>query len=476
MAKHRAHLSLAAAVAAGLLAAAGQPAGPAQAETDERNIEPRPAPDGHDYHTSESWDSLATELSQGRIVEMNGETRQQRYEFGGFPRAENEDFSQWPTHSYADETDYPEPEEVEMPDGLEGDPERGRELFMTDEMGPCHSCHMVPEAEIQSPGNVGTDLRNVGVWAPSEEWLYQVVYDPRVTHGEPIAMPPFGTADIWSEQEIMDVVSYLMTLEGDEDGNPVTPEGVHDQWNPEERDPLPPAGDDLDPFDNPAIMRTEDIAVPLWSEPGPNGEACADCHGEIQPGDELRPMGIIEDLEGVAAEYPKWFDEYDRMMSIEDFLAVHALEEQDMELPTQSEENRYMSLLVQSQSNGMPYDLDDDPQVQAAIERGEALFHRGVGRRNHSCADCHTSRGGGGEWLTGRIMANIEDEDSAMVNHPYWRTAQSRVWDIRTRMQWCMTPVSTNYLPGDAPEYADLETYLISEQEGQEVRVPRFAH
>ncbi|MCG5537663.1 sulfur oxidation c-type cytochrome SoxA [Halorhodospira sp. 9622] len=460
------------AAAIGLLATQGAGAG-----EQERNIEPRPAPDGMDHHTSETWESLATEPSQGRIVEEDGETRQIRYEFGGFPGEENEDFGDWPTHSYADETEYPEPQEADIPDDLEGDPERGRELFAKGELGPCSSCHLVPEAGIDSPGNVGTDLRTVGEWAPDKEWLYQVVYDPRVFYGEDSPMPPFGLSGMWSEEQIVDVVAYLMTLEGDEDGEPITPEGVDRHWDPNTRPALQPAGEHLDPFDNPALMHAEQIAVPLWDEPGPNGESCASCHGELEPADELRPVGVIEDLEGVAAEYPKWFDEYDRMMSIEDFLAVHAKEEQDMELPTQSDENLYMSLLVHSQSNGMAYDLDDDdPNVQAAIERGEALFHRPVGERAHACANCHTDRGGGDKWLSGRILANIEAEDTAMSNHPYWRTAQSRVWDLRTRFQWCMTPLGTNYLPGDAPEYADLETYLISEQQGEEVLVPRYAH
>lgn len=446
-------------------------------EDQQRNIEPRPAPEGMDHHTSETWESLARERSQGTIVEEGGETYQRRYQFGGFPRAEDRDFSDWPTHAYGDDTEFPEPQEAEIPEEMDGDPERGRELFADRSMGPCSSCHLVPNPEIDSPGNVGTDLRTIGDWAPSEAWLYQMVYDPRVVYGEDTPMPPFGLSGLWSEQQIEDVVAYLMTLTGDEDGEPITPEGVDRHWNPDERPPVSDSGDDLDPFENPALMKTEEVAVPLWDEAGPNGKSCASCHGEIKPADELRPVGVIEELKGAGAEYPKWFDEYDRMMSIEDFLAVHALEEQEMELPTQSEENLYMAILVRSQSNGMAYDIDeDDPNVQAAIERGEELFHREVGQRNHSCANCHTNRGGGGQWLSGRKLVNLEKEDATLVNHPYWRTSQSRVWDIRTRFQWCMTPLNTNYLPGDAPEYADLETFLISEQQGQEVRVPRFTH
>lgn len=74
------------------------------------------------------------------------------------------------------------------------------------------------------------------------------------------------------------------------------------------------------------------------------------------------------------------------------------------------------------------------------------------------------------------MLADVEKD--AMVNHPYWRTAWQRPIDIRIRMQWCMTPLLANMLPGDAPEYADLETFLVSKQtrRGDKVLVPRLSH
>ncbi|MBK1726042.1 sulfur oxidation c-type cytochrome SoxA [Halorhodospira neutriphila] len=430
-----------------------------------------------DYATSATWDSYASKPSLGRTKEVDGERIQRRYDFGGFARID-EDYSEWPTHAYNDDTEYPEPQRVSMPEGLEGDPQRGKELFMDRSKGPCSSCHLVPESEVWPAGSVGTDLRTVGSWERADdEWLYQMIYDPRPIYGEDTPMPPFGVSGILSEQEIADLVSYLQTLTGSPEGEPVTPAGVDQAWNPYKREaPSPAYGDPLDVFNNPALMKAENIAVPLWRQEGPNGESCAGCHGEIGPADERRPLGVIEEMVGVAAEYPKWYEAYNRMMSIEDFLAVHAEETMDMALPTQSRENKYMSLLVHSQSNGMAYDMDlDNPNVQAAIERGRKLFHKEVGRRGHSCAECHTSAGGGGDFLGGRRLDNIEADDT-LINHPYWRTAQNRLWDIRTRFQWCMTPVGTNYLPGDSPEYADLETYIMSKQQGHEILVPRIAH
>jgi L-cysteine S-thiosulfotransferase len=98
---------------------------------------------------------------------------------------------------------------------------------------------------------------------------------------------------------------------------------------------------------------------------------------------------------GVGVRYPKWFPQHRRMMSIEDFLAVHAPETTGHELPSQGDANMSMSILVKNQSYDMPYALDlKNPNVQAAVKRGEELFNRRVGQRGQACAHCHTERGG----------------------------------------------------------------------------------
>jgi L-cysteine S-thiosulfotransferase len=416
------------------------------------------------------WESRASLPSQGRIIERDGKRIQQRYEFGGFGETYH---GQWATHAYETVAN-PEPRRVEMPRDIAGDPEKGHALFKDRGKGPCYACHVVPDATIWPAGNVGPDLRAIGYRNLPDSYLYQLIYDARAIFGLDSPMPPFGTSGMWTEEEIVHVVAYLQSLKGDPPG---TPDRVTDdrQWDPRTRDVVrPDYGHPLDPLDNPALGVTETVAVPLWNQVGPKGESCASCHGTLEAPDELRSLGVIPEFARVGATYPKWFDEYRRMMSVEDFLAVHAPDTTGIEMPAQDQENLAMSILVRMQSNGKPYELDTgNPNVQAAIKRGEQLFHRPVGQRNHSCADCHTPRGGADKFLGGRFLANVDD---GMLNHPYWRTAQQRIWDARIRMQWCMTPLGTNYLPGDAPEYADLETYIIFKQQGTEVLVPRQSH
>src|SRR5258705_6284513 len=90
-------------------------------------------------------------------------------------------------------------------------------------------------------------------------------------------MPPWGTAGIFSAEEIVHIVAYLQTLKG-----PVAPEKDRDR-NPFTRAKPVGFGDNLDPTNNPAVVLAED-AEALWTARRPSRQACADCHeGGVGP-------------------------------------------------------------------------------------------------------------------------------------------------------------------------------------------------
>ncbi len=423
--------------------------------------------------TSKDWQTRASLPSQGIVKDVGGKRIQERYPFGGFGTA---NFEQWPTFATGSAA-YPPPKTAQMPTGIKGDPKKGHALIKLGAKGPCTGCHLIPDATVWPAGNIGPDLRTIGHRGLPDSVLYQIIYDPRVIYGPDSPMAPFGASGMWTPEEIVHVVAYLQTLKGNPPGQP---EKVSNDphWDPATRPVVRPAyGDPLDVTANPGLGIADNVAVPAWSKPGAKGQSCAGCHGKIAAPDAQRTLGVIASMAGVGARYPKWVARHSRMMSVEDFLAVHAPETTGQEMPSQGEQNLAMSILVRMQSNGMPYALDlRDGNVQAAVKRGEELFNRRVGQRGQSCANCHTERGGGNKFMGGRFLADVNKDP--MVNHPYWRTAWQQLIDIRMRMQWCMTPLLANMLPGDAPEYADLETFLISKQtqRGDKVLVPRISH
>jgi len=168
---------------------------------------------------------------------------------------------------------------------------------------------------------------------------------------------------------------------------------------------------------------------------------------------------------------------YRRVMSIEDFLTVHAPENTGHPLLAESSDNVDLTMFIKMASNGMPVRIDlSRPENAAALARGKTRFYKKVGLRNHACADCHTvGNGRGGEkFLGGRLLGNAE---TGLTRHfPTWRTSQADVWDLRKRMQWCMTPLGMNMLAADAIEYAELELYLTTFDIGKPMSVPGIRH
>jgi len=400
------------------------------------------------------WVSRAIPQGRGDIKTLaDGTTQAVRY--AGWT---SKDFSRFRTYAYDD----PRPEvpvgRVSMPH-IGADATKGRRLFLDRNLGPCTGCHLIQGEDVWPAGNVGPDLSTYGDRKMPPEYTFNLIYDPRHVFPHTL-MPPWGAAGVLQPEDIVQIVAFLETQKG-----PLPPE------KDRERDPATRAkpvgyGDNLDPTNNPALLRAEG-ADALWSRKGPAGKACVDCHAG----------GPLQAMKGVATRYPQHVGTYGRVMSIEDFLTVHGPETTGAPLLAESADNLDLTMRIKMASNGMSVNLDlGKPENSAALARGRASFNRKVGQRDHACADCHTADNGHGadKFLGGRLLADVE---KGLTRHfPTWRTSQSDVWDMRKRMQWCMTPLGTNMLAADAVEYAELELYLASFDQGKPMSVPGIRH
>lgn len=397
------------------------------------------------------WVSRATPEAKGEFRVRDGKREQVRYR-GWTTR----DFRGFRTYAYDDTEPVPPVRKVAMPAG-KGDPKAGRQLFLSRTIGPCTGCHLVPGDDVWPAGNVGPDLSTYGDRGLPNEYVFGLIYDARTIYPN-TAMPPWGTTGILKPEQIVHLVAYLQGLRG-----PLPPEKSPER-NPATRPKPVGFGDNLDATNNPAVLLAEG-ALELWKARGPAGKACADCH-QATPETSMK---------GVATRYPKHVAAYRRVMSLEDYLAVHGPETTGRPLPAQSADNLDVSMLVKMASNGLPVAVDvSSAAARAALERGKTTFVKRVGERNHACADCHTPDKGANKFLGGRFLGDVTD---GLTKHfPTWRTSQAQVWDMRKRMQWCMTPLGMNMLPADAVEYAELELYLTSFDLGKPVSVPGIRH
>jgi len=336
------------------------------------------------------WTSHALPEARGEVKEIDGKRVQVRYGEEPFSTFTT-NYEQWPTYSYTDTRAFPSPGRVAMPD-VKGDPARGRQLFMARNKAPCTGCHLIPGDDVWPAGSVGPDLSVIGDRRLPDRYLFEMIWDPRVFFPT-TSMPPWGPAGILSPEEVVHIVAFLQTLKG----NPpfVPPPEKDAVRNPYTRPTVPPYyGDNLDPATNPAVVFT-DNALPVWSAKGPAGKACADCHAG----------GPEKAMKGVATKYPKYLSTYRRIMSIGDFLSVHAPETTGREMLAESADNLNMTMLIKTQSNGMEVNVDiTSPEAAAAYERGRAVYYKRVGQRNHACADCHDADRGAGRYAGARLL------------------------------------------------------------------------
>jgi len=411
------------------------------------------AAEAPDYGSVPRWSSRALPEARGEIRTLTDGTRAAVRYRGWTTR----DFAPYPTYGYDDSRREPPVERVTMPASIEGDAHKGRALFLSRSKGPCTACHLVPGDDVWPAGSAGPDQSTIGDRRLPDQYLYQVVWDPRVFFPNTV-MPPWGTAGIFSAEEIVHIVAYLQTLKA-----PVAPEKSPER-NPFTRPKPVGFGDNLDPTNNPAIVLAED-AEALWRARGASGKACSDCH----------EGGVARAMRGVAPRYPRFVKAQGRVMGVEDFLEVHAPATTGHAMPSESADNLSMTMLIKMQSNGMPVSVDvASPEARAALARGKATFYRRVGERNHACADCHTSERSAGKFLGGRLLADVR---SGLTKHiPTWRTDRAEVWDMRKRFQWCMTPLGMNMLAADSIEYAELELYLTAFDNGKPLSVPGIRH
>ncbi|RKZ89514.1 MAG: sulfur oxidation c-type cytochrome SoxA [Candidatus Parabeggiatoa sp. nov. 3] len=341
------------------------------------------------------------------------------------------------------------PQIVETP--IQGDPEKGKKLAAERKRGgSCYTCHIMPDAKL--PGNIGFDFSVIGLWGRSDERLYNYIYDARQFNSTTV-MPPWGAHQVYTPAEIKDIVAYLKTL--------TKYQGIDDKNNPAKR-PIPvETRENLDPFENSA-MDAKDLGEELFVTPGPNGQSCQSCHADA----------IKKQFTTWATTMPQFETRLNKIIGIEEFITRHARATTGAEYLAQSENNIALAIYLRYLANGQPISIDtSDANTQAAIERGNALMQRKIGQLNFACMDCHQKYAN--RWIRGQYLT---EPKGTYAHFPTYRTSRGAIWDIRKRFQWCNVSIRANELPPDAPEYGDIEIYLATLNEGEELNVPGIRH
>ena len=179
----------------------------------------------------------------------------------------------------------------------------------------------------------------------------------------------------------------------------------------------------------------------LWNrKEGAAGKACADCH---------------QSMKGVAARYPAFESSMKKLLNLDQRINLCRVERQQAPaLALEGRELLALSAYLGRQSRGLPIDVAVPASAQPLLESGRAAFNRRQGQLNLSCAQCH-------DGLAGNKLAGNPIPQAHPTGYPIYRLEWQGLGSLQRRLRNCMIGVRAEPYAYGAPEYVELELYLM---------------
>jgi L-cysteine S-thiosulfotransferase len=194
----------------------------------------------------------------------------------------------------------------------------------------------------------------------------------------------------------------------------------------------------------------------LWArKEGAAGKSCADCHGDARTS-----------MKGVAARYPAFDATRGRPIDLEQRINICRTERQNATpLPFESKDLLALAAYVGRQSHGMPIEIADDERTKPFLQAGREMFDLRQGQLNLSCAQCHDDN-----W--GQKLAGAAIPQGQPTGYPLYRLEWQALGSLQRRLRNCLFGMRAISYPFGAPEYVDLELYLMWRARGMKVETP----
>jgi sulfur-oxidizing protein SoxA len=209
-------------------------------------------------------------------------------------------------------------------------------------------------------------------------------------------------------------------------------------------------------------MQDDDTANPaaLWlldgesdwnRKSGSAGKACADCH-------------VVEKMKGVAARYPALHS--GKLVNLDQRINICRVEQQKAPaLQLESRELLALSAYVGRQSRGLPIQVAVTEPGKPFLEAGRAAFFRRQGQLNLACSQCHDDN-----W--GRSLTGNPIPQAHPTGYPIYRLEWQDMGSLQRRLRNCMIGVRAEPYAYGAPEYVELEYYLMWRARGMKLETP----
>jgi len=194
----------------------------------------------------------------------------------------------------------------------------------------------------------------------------------------------------------------------------------------------------------------------LWNrKSGAADRACAACHGDARTS-----------MKGVAARYPAFDAALGRPVNLEQRINVCRTERQKAPpLAFESRELLALTAYVARQSRGLPIDIAIDARSKPFLDAGSEAFHHRQGQLNLACSQCHDDNWG--KRLAGSVIPQAHP-----TGYPLYRLEWQELGSLGRRMRNCLIGIRAEPYAYGAPEFVDLELYLMWRANGMKMETP----
>jgi sulfur-oxidizing protein SoxA len=206
---------------------------------------------------------------------------------------------------------------------------------------------------------------------------------------------------------------------------------------------------------NPGMLAVLDGEA-LWNRKvGAANRSCADCHGDA-----------TQSMQGVAARYPAFDASSGRPVDLEERINLERTERQKgARLHYESDELLALSAYVARQSKGLPIAPQEDKRLAPFSAAGREFFNRRQGQLNLSCALCHDDNWGK------RLAGNIVPQGHP-TGYPLYRLEWQSLGSLQRRLRNCISGMRAEVPDYGAPEYVNLELFLMRRAGGMAMESP----
>jgi sulfur-oxidizing protein SoxA len=206
---------------------------------------------------------------------------------------------------------------------------------------------------------------------------------------------------------------------------------------------------------NPGVLWVLDGEA-LWNRPaGATGQACAGCHGDARGS-----------MKGVASRHPAWDAASGRPLDLEQRInACRSGRQRAAPFAHESRDLLALTAYIARQSRGMPIEIAIDEKMKPFLEAGRGAFDRRQGQLNLACTQCHDDH-----W--GKKLAGNTIPQAHPTGYPLYRLEWQALGSLQRRLRNCMVGMRAEPYPYGAPEFVDLELYLMWRARGMKIEAP----